>query len=320
MVSITVLLLLTVLQYSTAKWKMQELDILVLGAGWTATFLLPLLRERKYAFAATTTSGHKVAGEETIKWKFDPDSDKDSDLSNLPLAKHVLITFPLTGHGQSKFLVKSYLEGHKRQQDQVNFIQLGSTGIWQIQQETLWVSRKSPYNTTNARAIAEDELLGLGGCVLNLAGLWGAERDPKNWVSRVAKTKEEVRSKKALHMIHGLDVARAIIAVMGNWYSSKSQRWMLTDGFVYDWWALFAGWADQKDKSKDGESEKKTDMARPRHEKVDHMPSKQAQWVYELMLEERVYALPRSMETLGRAYFGREFWDTFQLAPVKARI
>jgi hypothetical protein len=30
------------------------------------------------------------------------------------------------------------------------------------------------------RAIAEDELRDLGGCVLNLAGLYGGERDPKN--------------------------------------------------------------------------------------------------------------------------------------------
>ena len=84
-------------------------------------------------------------------------------------------------------------------------------------------------------------LLVFGGCVLNLAGmwlvfcskvllntvkesgltlsltiigLWGGERDPRNWIDRVAKTKDDVRNKKSLHMIHGIDVARAIIAVM----------------------------------------------------------------------------------------------------------
>lgn len=151
--------------------------------------------------------------------------------------------------------------------------------------------------------------------MLNLAGLWGGERDPKNWVDRVANTKEEVKSKKSLHLVHGLDVARAVIAVMGNWYSSKSQRWMLTDGFVYDWYSLFVGWTEQKK-----EDEAEGSVVRPPHQKVDDLPSKQAQWVYELMEEEKIWALPRSMETLGRCYYGREFWTTFKLAPVKARV
>lgn len=292
---------------------MQEHDLLILGAGWTATFLIPLLRARKLTFAATTRDGRKVAGAETIKWSFDPDEDVDttadkSQFAALPLAKAVLITFPLTGKGQSKLIVKGYekLWGSKLSSDGVEFIQLGSTGIWQIEDQDCWVTRKSRYNTENARAIAEDELLDLEGCVLNLAGLWGGPRDPKNWVSRVAKTKEDVKSKKSLHMIHGQDVARSILAVTSNWKDAKGQRWMLTDGFVYDWWALFAGWADVKQSDES--------------ENADREPLDQARWAYEAMVEEDVAALPRSMEMLGRCYDTREFWKTFGLVPLKARI
>ncbi|KAF2721958.1 hypothetical protein K431DRAFT_267546 [Polychaeton citri CBS 116435] len=288
----------------------RELDILILGAGWSATFLIPLLQERDLSFAATTTSGHKVAGADTIPWKFDPEDSEQKSLSSLPRSKHVLITFPLTGKGQSKLLASKYNERHK---SEARFIQFGSTGIWQIEQQTIWVSRRSPYNKESPRAIAEDELLDLGGCVLNLAGLWGGERNPKNWADRVAKTKEDVKGKKSLHMVHGVDVARAVLAVVGSEWGSmaKGQRWMLTDGFVYDWWSLFAGWADVS--SSGGDDEGKT-------EKADRRPSNQAKWVFELMLEEKIWALPRSMEALGRCYFGREFWDNFQLAPLKARI
>jgi hypothetical protein len=66
---------------------------------------------------------------------------------------------------------------------------------------------------TNVRAIAEDELRDPGGCVLNLAGMYGGERDPKNWVMRVATTKKEVKGKLALHLVHGADVAWAIVGV-----------------------------------------------------------------------------------------------------------
>ncbi|KAK5112068.1 hypothetical protein LTR85_011649 [Meristemomyces frigidus] len=291
---------------------MQELDILILGAGWSSTFLIPLLQERHISFAATTRDGRKVAGASTIEWSFDPSEDSASNeknqFSSLPLAKHILITFPLTGQGQSCTVVKGYDKVHGKKLGGVRFIQFGSTGIWQIPQKTSWVSRRSPYDTTNSRAIAEDELLKLGGCVLNLAGLWGGERDPKKWVDRVAKTKQDVKSKKSLHMVHGLDVARAVLAVTGDWDAAKGQRWMLTDGFVYDWWSLMAGWADAKNAQELDEG------------KVDRQPLEQAEWVFELMQEEKVWALPRSMEVLGRCYFGREFWDVFGLVPLKARI
>lgn len=289
---------------------MHQIDLLVLGAGWTSTFLLPLLKERNWSFAATTTDGRKVEGFDTIKWRFEPDSKDGSQMSSLPLAKHVLITFPLTSAEQADYLIKSYEDGHSKAPHPTRFIQLGSTGIWQIPQKTIWVSRRSPYNTSMPRAVAEDAVLKHGGCVLNLAGLWGGQRDPSTWVDRVAKTKEDVKGKKSLHLVHGLDVSRAIVAVIGNWEAAKGQRWMLTDGFVYDWWALFVGWAEPKKQGDAGAA----------GDKVDDMPSHQARWVFELMGEEKIWALPRSMEVLGRCYFGREFWDTFKLAPLKARV
>nr|POE80928.1 hypothetical protein CFP56_57002 [Quercus suber] len=291
---------------------MQSVELLILGAGWSSTFLIPLLQARNITFAATTRDGRKVANTDTIRWTFDPSEDSASatsknQFSTLPHAKSILVTFPLTGNGQSKTVVQGYSKAHSSKPHDVQFIQFGSTGIWQIPQKTTWVTRHSPYDTNNARAIAEDELIELGGVVLNLAGLWGGERDPKKWVERVAKTKSDVKSKKSLHMVHGVDVARAVLAVAGHWSQAKKQRWMLTDGFVYDWWSLFAGWADAEENSA-GEG------------KVDRQPLQQARWVYELMAEEDVKGLPRSMETLGRCYAGREFWDTFHLAPLKARI
>lgn len=284
----------------------REHHILILGAGWTATFLIPLLRARNLSFTATTTDGRDVADSHTIKWKFDPEEDSaasstKNQFSDLPLAQNVLITFPLNGVGQSRKVVEGYNSAHKGKD--VHFIQLGSTGVWQISQSSHWTDRHSPYNKENSRAVAEDELLSLSGCVLNLAGLWGGERQPKSWVGRVAKSKEDVKGKKTLHLIHGADVARGILAVCDQWKEAEGERWMLTDGFVYDWWSLMAGWADVKQESSKEEE-----------------PSDFAKWVYELMEEEGVKALPRSMEMLGRCYDSREFWRTFRLTPLKARI
>ncbi|KAK4112463.1 hypothetical protein N656DRAFT_779321 [Canariomyces notabilis] len=335
---------------------MEELSLLILGAGWTATFLIPLLESRRIPFAATTTSGRSVAGVPTIPFKFDPaapEPETRAAIAALPRARHVLVTFPLLGKGPSRLLVETYqathasnLSGASDNDTEDNpskhfrFIQLGSTGIWQQKQQQQqqqeststpnpWLDRHSPYQTGSPRAVAEDELLALGGCVLDLAGLWGGARHPRGWVRRVATSKEAVRHKTSLHLVHGLDVARAIVALIagpgpghaedgdadadadGNnrWeVAGRGQRWMVTDGFVYDWWALMAGWAAVEQEVEEGPGE------------GDGPVTEQARWVRELMLEEGVKALPRGMEALGRCYDSREFWETLGLVPLKARV
>lgn len=315
-------MVLKVLQDPQESGTMEQvLDVLILGAGWTATFLIPLLRDRGVSFAATTSDGRHVAGSPTLKWRFDPaapEPDQTRAFALLPRARHVLITFPLKGKGQSALLTRAYAETHGGGgggSPHTRFVQLGSTGIWQSDPgQAPWLDRRSPYKADDQRAVAEDELLGLGGCVLNLAGLWGGERDVRHWVDRVATTKEAVRGKTSLHMVHGVDVARVIAGVVqagatgaagggedGGWDSvGKGQRWMVTDGFVYDWWSLFASWSSIGEDSSE--------------------PIKQAKWVYELMVEDGVRALPRSMEALGRCYDSRELWQMLGITPLKAGL
>jgi hypothetical protein len=92
-------------------------------------------------------------------------------------------------------------------------------------------------------------------------------------------------------MIHGLDLARAILAVHADFGKAAGQRWLLTDGRVYDWWDLASAWSDGP-----------------------------AAWVRELMREEDVRVLPRNPELLGRVLDSRDFWDEFGLSPLKARL
>ena len=70
--------------------------------------------------------------------------------------------------------------------------------------------------------------------MLNLSGLWGGARQPKNWIDRVASTKEQLKEKASLHMIHGQDVARGIIAVHRNVSEAKGQRFVRISPFHGD--------------------------------------------------------------------------------------
>ena len=84
-----------------------------------------------------------------------------------------------------------------------------------------------------------------------------------------------------------------MLAVHAHFERAAGQRWLLTDGRVYDWWDLAGAWG--------------AEGAQPR-------------WVRELMDEAGVRALPRSPELLGRAMESTEFWRTFELEPVRARV
>lgn len=191
----------------------------------------------------------------------------------------------------------------------VHWIQLGSTGTWSSSEEG-WVDESTPFDKTNERAVAEQTLLDLchghststkekagEACILSLAGLWGGARDPRNWVVRVAKTKEDVNGKKVVHLIHGSDVARAIAACLERekWEKVRGKRWIVMDLRVNDWWNLMMAWG--------GGGEEGEDQYR--------------KWVRELMTEEGVRALPREIGSLGRKLDGRGFWAAVDIEPRK---
>ncbi|KAK8172199.1 hypothetical protein BKA80DRAFT_306789 [Phyllosticta citrichinensis] len=286
-----------------------HVDILILGAGWTSTFLIPLLQQRSITYAATTTTGR----DGTLLFRFDPDSDDEAPYAALPRARTVLISFPLLGRGQSSHLVNMYRKAHSSSDDgaaaaaPASWIQLGSSGAFAS--DAHWATSATPVDASIARVVAEEELLAapLNGSVLNLCGLYGGARDPRGWISRVARSKEQVAGRKALHVVHGDDVARAIVAVHEAF--TPGRRWLVTDLHVYDWWDLMYAWGP--------EAEAK---ARERLGVEEAAGLDYRRWVRELMDEQDVRALPRDTEKLGRVLDGREFWRHFGLWPERGRV
>ncbi|KIV77586.1 hypothetical protein PV11_09375 [Exophiala sideris] len=278
-----------------------SVTLLVLGAGWTWQFLQPLLLKEKMTYAATTTTGH----DGTIQFKFDPDSNDIEAYKALPKAKYVLVTFPLKGKGPSASLVECYNQTHS--QEATKWIQLGSTGIYTADG---WNDSSSPVDESNERGIAENELISLGGCVLNLAGLYGASRQPGNWIGRVAKTKDQLAGKGALHLIHGADVARGVVGVVRSDVEGKEtrgslfgRRWIVADCVSYDWWLLvweLMGNSSENDDEGEDKSEERT---------------KYRGWIVELLEENGIRGLPRPVDALGRKLDARDFWKAISTSP-----
>jgi hypothetical protein len=130
----------------------------------------------------------------------------------------------------------------------------------------------------------------MGGCVLNLAGLYGGPRQPKNWIPKVAGTKASLAAKTSIHLIHGLDVARLVIAVNSKF--TPGQRWLVTDLRVYDWWDLVLSL-----------------------DEGERLP-----WVLELLSESKTKALPRPSEMLDRCLDSKETWVKFGLLPTQSLL
>lgn len=108
-------------------------EVLILGAGWTADFLIPLLQQRKPAinFAATTRNGRIVAGYKTITFE----ADSNSDWSIVPQARTIVLTFPTTQKG----VVTTYIEAYESIHGQgARWLQLGSTSAWD--QVCVWIA------------------------------------------------------------------------------------------------------------------------------------------------------------------------------------
>lgn len=106
-----------------------EVELLILGAGWTSAFLIPLLISSEVSFAATSRDGR----EGTIPFNFDPSSGEGTDeqYRALPDATTVLITFPVMEKVEA--LVDGYIKTRSGigRGVGVNWIQLGSTGSFE---------------------------------------------------------------------------------------------------------------------------------------------------------------------------------------------
>lgn len=101
-------------------------DLLILGAGWTFSFLASHIAAEhpSLSYIATTRDGRNG----TLKWAWDAEQEGHQQYEALPRAKTVLITYPIKGEGGSKRMVEGYEAVHGA----VRWIQLGSTGIFDV--------------------------------------------------------------------------------------------------------------------------------------------------------------------------------------------
>ena len=266
-------------------------DLLILGLGWQGSFIHDYwAKSLGKKVEATTRDGRS----NTIKWAFDPSLAQDLDFWKvLPVARAVIVTFPLPTEESGSLIIKMYTALAKLSSPSAapSFILLGSTRAFHGVAGNPWCNRQGPLNNADSRIRAENWFLQTGGVVLNLAGLWGGQRQPQNWIAdKIAPTKEALALKKTVHLVHGLDVARLTYAVTQD--MTPGQRWLVTDLRVYDWWDLILN-IDEGN----GKEERRA-------------------WIQELMETSKSRSTPRNIEVeMDRAIDSKETWLRFKLLP-----
>lgn len=213
------------------------MSLLIIGKGWAGTYVESLALNTMNVFC-TTRDGRNS----TIEFNFVDPLDI-IPFKRLPATDYVLITFPFVSKDMTNAFVTLYSQTHECLP---SMILLGSTRPFGS--KDAWVNSDSPLdmNSDPIRTGSEEIILKNGGSVLHLAGLWDDKRDPRDWVGRIAPTKKDLVLKNSLHLIHGKDVAIAVIHCFLKFCPGK--RWIVSDMRVYDWWDLVQSWGNETQK------------------------------------------------------------------------
>ncbi|KAJ1951356.1 hypothetical protein FBU59_000205 [Linderina macrospora] len=213
--------------------------ILLIGKGFLGTYINDLFVKEGVDFVATTRDGR----DGTVQWGFPEEFEKldePIDFSALPAAQTVVITFPLKGEEFAETLVDGYLKQHSSLEGfKPNWIYIGSTrGFKEIPSTRFTVSDVA---AGGVRVEAEEFFIAKHNAqVLNLAGLWGGKRAPRNWGrfftdKKLLRTRLSLRE-RSLHLTHCTDAARVVLAVARQNSDGHlpAGRWLVSDGNVYD--------------------------------------------------------------------------------------
>ncbi|TFK49838.1 hypothetical protein OE88DRAFT_1755903 [Heliocybe sulcata] len=121
----------------------------------------------------------------------------------LPDAGTALIVFPMRVSGASEKLVMHFQKTHEVVivGDMGHRPTAKNSGIGRVHSgDMTWYDRYSEFDASNPGSNTENKLLSLSPdtptTVLNVCGLWGGSRHVRNWVGRVAPTKEALKAKK----------------------------------------------------------------------------------------------------------------------------
>ncbi|MFN8671998.1 MAG: hypothetical protein U0457_07945 [Candidatus Sericytochromatia bacterium] len=198
------------------------MNLLLLGYGFTSFYLKKELDKLNYNIIVSTRSKNNN------KYLTDKDNFIIFDLldlstyKNIPNNTNIILTFSAEPFDNIKILLEILKEKNSK-----ILLVLGTTSSY-INKEGI-IYEESELNLLSERVKSEILLKKNGANILRLAGIWGEERNPFNWLQKgLIKN-----SNKTINLIHIKDIVNVIVFLIKS--NISSEVFNLSDGQEYFW-------------------------------------------------------------------------------------
>lgn len=203
-------------------------SVTILGAGYTATFLLPLARHRYAQVLATSRDPdrHLAHLPPTQRLRFD--LTQPETWSHIPGETALVWCFPSV----PLELVQKFAEAASLSTRRL--VVLGSTSAYDAKDSPEypppWINETSTIDLTKPRVQGEEWLrTACQAVVLRVAGIYGPGRNPINWI----ETGRVRPSRKYVNLIHVEDLALACLAALRQ--AKPGEVYNVSDGTPRTW-------------------------------------------------------------------------------------
>ncbi|MDO9118323.1 MAG: hypothetical protein Q7U39_10215 [Nitrospira sp.] len=202
--------------------------LVILGSGYTARFLWPLIADRSPTVFATSRSPEQHLSYVPPAHRLRFDLSQQDTWTNIPRDADLLWCFPATPLELVRQFAAS-LSGSARR-----LVVLGSTSAYDTGVSHAypppWIDETAPIDLSKPRVQGEEHLrLEHGAIVLRVAGIYGPGRNPLDWIrsGRVGPTR------KYVNLIHVEDLAAICLAAVER--GQPGEAYNVSDGQPRTW-------------------------------------------------------------------------------------
>ncbi|MFO0706605.1 MAG: hypothetical protein U0412_07095 [Nitrospira sp.] len=203
--------------------------LIILGSGYTARFLWPLVSDRLPAVYATSRSPEQHLSYVPPAQRLRFDLADTETWTNIPRDADVIWCFP----AEPLDHVRRFTASLGRSPRQL--VVLGSTSAYNRAAETSeypppWIDESSPIDCSLPRVQGEEWLrTEQGAIILRIAGIYGPDRNPLDWIAqgRVGA------SRKYVNLIHVEDLAHICLHALAS--GKPGEIYNVSDGIPRTW-------------------------------------------------------------------------------------
>ena len=202
--------------------------LVILGSGYTARFLWPLVSNRSSKVFATSRAPEQHLSYVQPVQRLRFDLSQPDTWGNIPREADLLWCFPAAPLDLVRQFAAS-LGGPDRR-----LVVLGSSSAYDLgdsqEYPPPWIDETAPINLTKPRVQGEEHLRREhGAIVLRVAGIYGPGRNPVDWI-RTGRVKP---SRKYVNLIHVEDLAAICLAALER--GTPGETYNVSDGTQRTW-------------------------------------------------------------------------------------